>query len=420
MGIKKVIDAERLDAALTATADAIREKTSGTDPIPWNADTGFAEAVAGITGGGAAVSVPMKDVNFYDYDGTRLYSYTVAEAAALTELPPLPTRDGLVCQGWNWTLDAIKAMGREVDVGATYITDDGKTRIYITLTEGRTSPVLGVCPNGTVTVNWGDGSEPDTLTGTSTSTVKWTPPHHYAAPGDYVIALNVNGALGLSGSSTSNEYSCILRYSETADIRNRAYLSMVRRIEIGGNVTVLNGYALSNCAYLESITIPKNVTQFASGTFTSCFALKSIVVPDSISVVPGSVFSSCRTLVCVSAPPEVTTISSAALSGVAVIRRFVIPDKVKTIAGMSFSGNNYLGHIVIPSGITAIEASTFQNCYCLKYVDFSRHTVVPELKNANAFNSIPADCEIRVPAALADAWRAATNWATYADYIVGV
>ena len=33
---------------------------------------------------------------------------------------------------------------------------------------------------------------------------------------------------------------------------------------------------------------------------------------------------------------------------------------------------------------------------------------------------IDRDCEIRVPAALVDAWKAATNWATYADHIVGV
>ena len=43
---------------------------------------------------------------------------------------------------------------------------DGKTRVYIHLEYGRTSPMLGVCPNGTVTVDWGDGTEPDTLTGT--------------------------------------------------------------------------------------------------------------------------------------------------------------------------------------------------------------------------------------------------------------
>ena len=52
--------------------------------------------------------------------------------------------------------------------------------------------------------------------------------------------------------------------------------------------------------------------------------------------------------------------------------------------------------------------------------DFTRHTAVPTLSNTNAFNNISADCEIRVPAALADEWKAATNWSTYASYIVGV
>ena len=42
------------------------------------------------------------------------------------------------------------------------------------------------------------------------------------------------------------------------------------------------------------------------------------------------------------------------------------------------------------------------------------------LANANAFTNIPADCEIRVPASLVDSWKAATNWSTYADPIVGV
>ena len=31
-----------------------------------------------------------------------------------------------------------------------------------------------------------------------------------------------------------------------------------------------------------------------------------------------------------------------------------------------------------------------------------------------------ATCQIRVPASLVDAWKVATSWSTYADYIVGV
>ena len=54
------------------------------------------------------------------------------------------------------------------------------------------------------------------------------------------------------------------------------------------------------------------------------------------------------------------------------------------------------------------------------FYDFTACTTVPALANTNAFTGIPADCQIRVPASLVDTWKAATNWSTYADHIVGV
>ena len=135
----------------------------------------------GGSSGGGAVAVSPKEVNFYDYDGTCVHAYTVAEAQALSELPAGPEHPGLVFQGWNWSLEGVKGLTRAMNIGAMYTTDDGTTRLYITLQEGRTSPMLGVGVNGTVTVDWGDGTEPDVLTGTSVSTTKWTPNHAYAA-----------------------------------------------------------------------------------------------------------------------------------------------------------------------------------------------------------------------------------------------
>ena len=76
--------------------------------------------------------------------------------------------------------------------------------------------------------------------------------------------------------------------------------------------------------------------------------------------------------------------------------------------------------ITIPDGVTSIGSNAFNNCSGVRYYDFTHHTAVPTLSNANAFNDIAADCEIRVPAALANKWKAATNWATYAVKIVGV
>ena len=338
-------NSETVAAAIEAVNTIISEQNAALKALK---DT-LSQKAAG--GGSVNPTATAKAVNFRDYDGTILYSYTVDEAAALTELPPLPEHSGLICQGWNWTLDSIKAMGRAVEVGAMYITDDGKTRIYIHLEDGRTSPMLGCCPNGTVTVDWGDGTEPDTLTGTSISTVQWTPTHEYGAAGDYVIKLTVDGSMGLAGNGSSNQYSYLLRYSSGGDGRNLVYQSAIEKVEIGDGVTSIGSNVFRSCSSLSAITIPVGVTSIGSNAFRSCSSLSAIT---------------------------------------------------------------------IPVGVTSIDGSAFHYCTGVRYYDFTHHTTVPTLSNTDAFNGISADCEIRVPAALADEWKAATNWATYANYIVGV
>ena len=315
----------RITAAIGAAYDAVTAK-GGTTP---QAETvaGIADAIGTIPTGGSDPGAPG-DITFYDYDGTIVTSWTLEELATKTALPDYPSHNGLICQGWNWSLADLKTTNRKMNVGAMYITDDGKTRIYIRLEEGRTSPMLGVCPNGTVTVDWGDGTTPDTLIGTNTSTVKWTPNHAYAAPGEYVIKLTVDGAMGFYGNSSSSGASATLRYSSSDDNRNHVYQNSVQKIEIGNGVTSIRDYAFNYCYSLASITIP--------------------------------------------------------------------------------------------NGVTSIGASTFYNCYCVAFYDFTACTTVPTLANTNAFNGIPADCQIRVPAPLVDAWKADTNWSTYADHIVGV
>lgn len=53
MAYDKVVDSAALDAAMTYTADRIRNKTGGTDQIAWDSAKGFGDAVDAITGGGA-------------------------------------------------------------------------------------------------------------------------------------------------------------------------------------------------------------------------------------------------------------------------------------------------------------------------------------------------------------------------------
>ena len=546
----------RITAAVGAAYDAVTAK-GGTTP---QAETvaGLADAISTIpTGGGSAPGAPG-DITFYDYDGTIVTSWTLEELATKTALPDYPSHEGLTCQGWNWSLADLKTTNRKMNVGAMYITDDGKTRIYIRLEEGRTSPMLGVCPNGTVTVDWGDGTTTDTLTGTSTSTVKWTPNHAYASPGEYVIKLSVDGAMGFYGSANTNQYSAILRYSANADTRNYAYRNSVQRVEIGESATIIGSNAFYYCYSLASITIPSSVTSIGSSAFyycyslasvtipdivtsignrvfQNCFALASITIPNSVTIIGGNALSVCYTLNSVTIPSSVTSIGESAFSYCYTLNSITIPSSVTSIGPTAFVGCYALHSIIIPSSVTSIERYTFQycnalnsvtipssvtsigesafvgcyalhsiiipssvtsigksafencyalhsiiipssvtsigksafrfcyslssitipdgvtsieettlngcytiasimipssvtsigvsafyNCNCIAFYDFTNHTSVPTLSNTNAFTGIAADCEIRVPAALADEWKAATNWATYADHIVGV
>ena len=292
MAYDKVIDSAKLDDDLTTVADAIRSKGGTSEALAFPA--GFVSAIEAIEAGGGGGGGEVTP-------------------------PTTPT--------------------------------DGKTRVYIHLAYGRTSPMLGVCPEGTVTVDWGDGTEPDTLTGTSTTTVKWTPTHEYTAPGDYVIALTVKGTMGFYGDRSDDQYSGILRYAIGADTRNSAYQNAVQKVEVGEGVTSIGSSAFNSCYSLASITIPEGVTSIGGSAFTGCRSLASITIPD---------------------------------------------------------------------GVTSIGDSAFYHCYCMRYYDFTASASVPALSSTNAFSGIPSDCQMLIPAALYDEWSAATNWATYAKYMVAV
>jgi hypothetical protein len=402
---------------LTKVASAIREKGGTSDPLVY--PDGFVTAIQAIQAGGSAPGTPG-DITFYDYDGTIVTSWTLSELATKTALPDYPSHNGLICQGWNWSLVDLKTTNRKMNVGAMYITDDGKTRIYIRLEEGRTSPMLGCCPNGTVTVDWGDGTTPDTLTGTSATTVKWTLTHNYAAPGDYIITLTVNGTVGFYSSTSSNQYSGLLRYSSGADGRNLVYQNSIKRIEIGDGVTSIESYAFYGCFALASITIPDGVTSIEDGAFYDCFALASITIPDSVTSIESYAFYDCSTLASITIPDSVTSIRNYVFYDCSALASITIPDSVTSIGNGAFYDCSALASITIPDSVTSIGTNVFYGCKGIAFYDFTSHTTVPTLASTNAFTGIPADCQIRVPAALVDAWKAATNWSTYADHIVGV
>ena len=349
------------ESTLSAIGNSIRAKTGKTNMIP---PLNMPTEIESIQTGGSS-TVTASDVNFYDYDGTLIASYSLSEAQSLTALPDGPTHDGLTFQGWNYTLEKVKAFTRSMNVGATYTTNDGKTRIYITLGKGRTSPLLGCCPNGTVIVDWGDGTTPDTLTGTSISVIQYTPIHNYTSPGNYVISLTVNGTCGFLGGSTSNDYCYLLKYSTTADTRNIYYQNAITKIEFGDSVTSIGLNAFQNCYSLINLTIPNNVTTIGNSAFQNCYSLINLTIPNNVTTIGNSAFKGCRSLTSLTIPDSVTSIGADTFNNCYSLTNLTIPDSITTIGNGAFNACYSLTNLTIPDSVTTIETYAFQSCHSL-------------------------------------------------------
>ena len=372
---------------------------------------GMAPLIASIqTGGGApAVSVSMKDVNFYDYDGALVASYTLAEAQALTALPDGPTHDGLVFQGWNWSLEKINALTRPMNVGAMYITDDGKTRLHIRIAaEGRMNVPLYISQtvaNG-VTIDWGDGSATQTLAGTGN--VNTT--HTYASIGDYTITLDPADGCTLGFGNGTSSY-CVMGSTGGS---GRVYCNMLQAVQIGTSLTSIGDYAFQSCYSLASITIPDGATSIGDYAFQNCYSLASITLPAGVTSIGNYAFQYCYSLASIAIPDEVTGIVAYAFAHCRSLASIAFPDGMTSISGNTFYNCFSLASITIPANITIIGNYAFNNCFGMAEYHL-KPTTPPTLSNTSAFTNIPADCIIYVPVGCLEAYQNATNWATYAS-----
>lgn len=345
----------QLTTDITNAYDAINTK-GGTLPANKNTNN-LANAITSIPQGGGS-SVKEKDVNFYDYDGTLTNSYTKTEFLALSSLPANPTHTGLTAQGWNWTLADAKAYVTSygiLDIGQMYITDDEKTRIYITLDDANyLSPYVGFAISGTATIEWGDGTS-DTVTGTSTSTAIYTQ-HTYSNIGDYVIKLSSANNISFSGENTT--YSNLLTKKE----KNTTYQGTIKKIELGSKI-ILNFNAFYYCYSMQTITMPNDVKINQNNPFQYCLKLKNIVIPNNNNIkLTQSFVSHCQLLEHIEIPNSVTNSNgSGKFQSCFSLKRLTLPNSITSLARNDISNCTALTKLIIPSTVTSIEPYCFQS-----------------------------------------------------------
>lgn len=147
---------------------------------------------------------------------------------------------------------------------------------------------------------------------------------------------------------------------------------------------------------LTTITIPSTVTTLGSGAFRYCESLTSMDIQATVTAIPDEFATECP-LTSLTLPSTLQTIGAYAFAKIAgfQVTELTIPASVTSIGDFAFGGNN-------PNQMTLTVLPT-----------------TPPTLGSTAFN-LAAGSVIKVPAASVAAYKAATNWSSYADYIVGV
>lgn len=368
----------------TATADKILSGYTayGADG---NKVTGTAES-----GGVTPQPTEEKAVFFYDYEGTLLYSYTKAEFLALSAMPVNPTHEGLVAQGWNWSLANAKTYIQSYDkliIGQMYTTSSGDTEIDVSLYEGRIDPYFGLAVKGTVTIYWGDGSS-SSLTGTSLTTIKKTK-HTYSAVGNYTISIHAEGtneysiysnkssgpsALLSSVSSTSN--------SSVANDSIEAYIKCIKAVRIGNNISTIGTRAFQECTCLEYVSMPDSITTIMSYAYIGT-NLKFLTVPNSVTSLPAYCFEDSANLKHVSLPCALTSVGGFSFRDCVSLEEIAIPDNVSSLGSSTFYNCESLTSIKIPTAVTSLDTYVFYGCSSL--IDVTLPDTITSI-GANAFS----------------------------------
>ena len=409
------------------------------------------------------MSAPDNDVVFIDYDGKFVASYSAEEFADLEAMPENPTHEGLVAQGWNWDLEDAKEYVEKygfLDIGQMYTTESGSTEIDIELAYGAAPLYLFLAPNGTASIDWGDESEPDTVTGDSLTTRIGTE-HEYAGPGNYTIKISVaSGSFAFYNEGSQTLIGC--NNDSATILDNMPYSSSVKSIRVGSN-SVLGASAFYGLVRLESVTIPYE-TNAEDVTFNCCYCLNHVTLPKGLISISEKVFRYCVFLKSVSIPKSVVNLGSYTFAYCHALRRVATPEGTTSIPESFVNENQCMTRIVIPAGVTSIGPNALYEMFSINHVDLPdgvtsigggafnscvvlslsipasvtsiatkafksmlicsfkfKGTTPPSVENEDAFSGIPPSCIFYVPRGYLTAYTSASNYpssstCTYVEY----
>ena len=203
-------------------------------------------------------------------------------------------------------------------------------------------------------------------------------------------------------------------------------------------ITELSEGQFEQCTALKKCVLPDGLISIGSSAFSGCSSLSDIVFPDTVEIINEWAFYECKSLKTAELPPQLTALHKSAFSRCETLEQITLPDTLTEIGPWAFSNCEKLQKIDIPARITRISESTFSFCTlteitipaqaqrigttaffgCKKLRKIHVLAEKPPVLGKNAFEGIPLNTEITVPAGSLDIYRQENVWKDYKRRIV--
>lgn len=169
----------------------------------------------------------------------------------------------------------------------------------------------------------------------------------------------------------------------------------------------------------QTTVIPNTVTSIGRSAFYDCANLTNITIPTSVTTIEEAAFYRCRKLREVEIPDMVTTIGEAAFTLCQGLVSVKIPDNVVSLGKEAFEYCHDIKTLVLGSSLADIGDNAFHNCYNLKEITV-KATTPPTCGTKGVFTGVNKDvCELIVPSASVDLYKAAFEWKDFKNTILG-
>ena len=208
------------------------------------------------------------------------------------------------------------------------------------------------------------------------------------------------------GGSTSHYIKRAKLYNHTAIYANEFHgqdqLQNLDFSDASNNITVIEANAFEY-ALVNGLVLPNTISVLGPACFDTAY-ITTLVVPPLVTVLPDAAFAYIQ-------PVHNTE------TGEELPINIILPQNLTKIGYSCFNGAS-IKQITIPDTVTEIVDAAFLFCRQLESITCLAAT--PPALGTDALYTDTAGFIIKVPAASVAAYKAATNWSSYADYIVGV